>query len=305
MIRLFVAFAAAGVLVLPLGDQTAARPPVIDMHVHSTNTSPQDALGRMQSLNIRYLFVSSLTADLAKWSAALDASQFVPGLVLPCDTGLAPITGRPCFDSRSEFPDLTWLRRALKEGRIKALGEVEPQYVGMSPADPRMEPYWQLAEEFDIPVGIHLGAGPPGIAYDASPMPFKSPAFRIALGDPLLLEEVLLRHQRLRVYVMHDGWPQLEPMMALLSAHPGVYVDVAALQDERVVPRAGYYRHLRGLVDAGFAKRIMFGSDFPAQVGPGIDAIMAADFLTPEQKGDVLCNNAMRFLRLKSSVCEP
>lgn len=305
MIRLFVAFAVAGVLVLPPGGQTAARPPVIDMHVHSTNTSPQDALGRMHALNILYLFVSSLTADLAKWAAALDPSQFVPGLVLPCDHGLAPITGRPCYDARSEFPDLTWLRGEVKGGRIRALGEVEPQYVGMSPADPRMQPYWQLAEEFDLPAGIHLGSGPSGIAYDASPMPFKSPAFRVALGDPLLLEEVLLRHQRLRVYVMHAGAPRLEPMIALLSAHPGVYVDVAALQDERRVPRAAYYRHLRGLVEAGFAKRIMFGSDFPTQVGPGIDAIMAADFLTREQKGDILCANAMRFLRLKSSVCEP
>ena len=303
--RVFAAFAVVGVLVVPTRSQTAVNPPVIDMHVHSTNTSPQDALGRMQSLNIRYLFVSSLTADLAKWFAAMDGSQFVPGLVLPCDHGLAPITGRPCYDGRSEFPDLTWLGGEVKEGRIKALGEVEPQYVGMSPADPRMEPYWQLAEELDIPAGIHMGSGPPGIAYDAGPMPVKSPAFRVALGDPLLLEEVLLRHQRLRLYVMHAGWPRLEPMIALLSAHPGVYVDVAALQDERLVPRAAYYRHLRGLVEAGFAKRIMFGSDFPAQVGPGIEAIMTADFLSAEQKADILCNNAMRFLRLKASVCDP
>jgi predicted TIM-barrel fold metal-dependent hydrolase len=104
---------------------------------------------------------------------------------------------------------------------------------------------------------------------------------------------------------MHAGWPRLEPMIALLSAHPAVYVDVAALQDERLLPRALYYRHLRSLVEVGFAKRIMFGSDFPAQVGPGIDAIMAADFLTAEQKADILCNNAMRFLRLQASVCEP
>ena len=74
------------------------------MHVHSTNTSPQDALGRMQSLNIRYLFVSSLSADLPKWASALDARQFLPGLVLPCYEGLAPITGRPCFEDRTEFP---------------------------------------------------------------------------------------------------------------------------------------------------------------------------------------------------------
>ena len=61
----------------------------------------------------------------------------------------------------------------------------------------------------------------------------------------------------------------------------------------------------RGLVEAGFAKRIMFGSDFPNQVGPGIDAIIAADFLNAEQKADVLCNNAARFLRLEVSVCRP
>ena len=197
------------------------------------------------------------------------------------------------------------MRGELRAGRIKALGEVSPQYVGMSPADPRMEPYWQLAEEFDLPVGIHMGAGPSGIAYDASPMRVKSPAFRIALGDPLLLEEVLLRHQRLRLFVMHAGWPRLEPMIALMTAHPGVHVDVAALQDENKVPRVAYYRHLRGLVEAGFASRIMFGSDFPATVEAGIEAIMAADFLSEPQKADILCRNAARFLRLEASTCEP
>src|SRR3982751_2843161 len=123
MIRILVTCAIATAFVLPTG-QATTRPPVIDMHVHSTNTSPQDALVRMQSLNIRYLFVSSLTADLAKWSAALDASQFLPGLVLPCDHGRAPITGRACYDGPTEVPDLAWLRGALKQGQLKALGEM-------------------------------------------------------------------------------------------------------------------------------------------------------------------------------------
>ena len=119
------------------------------------------------------------------------------------------------------------------------------------------------------------------------------------------LEEVLLRHQRLRLFVMHAGWPRLEPMIALMAAHPGVHVDVAALQDTNKVPRARYYRHLRGLVEAGFASRIMFGSDFPATVEAGIEAIMAADFLSEQQKADILCRNAARFLRLEASTCEP
>src|ERR1700712_3805952 len=151
-----------------------------------------------------------------------------------------------------------------------------------------MEPYWALAEEFDVPVGIHMGPGPPGAVYDANPVPFKSSAFSMAASDPLLLEAVLLRHKRLRLYVMHAGWPRLEPMIALLYAHPHVYVDVAALQTPFMVPRTAYHRYLQGLVESGFAKRIMFGSDFPNQVEAGIEAILAADFLSLEQNADIL-----------------
>ena len=292
-----------GLLGSTVTGQAPARPPVIDVHVHSTNTSPQQAMERMKLLNIRFLVVSTLTSDLPQWAGTLDVAQFLPGLVFPCAGGRAPITGRACFDSATELPDVTWLTGELKAGRIKAFSELSPQYLGMSPADSRMEPYWQLAEQFDLPVGIHMGAGPPGIAYDTSPVPFKSPAYRMAMSDPLLLEEVLLRHKRLRLFVMHAGWPQLERMIALMYAHPNVYVDVAALQSPVIMPRAAYYRHLRGLVDAGFGKRIMFGSDFPDQAGAGIDAVWGADFLSAEQKADILCNNAARFLRLGASVC--
>ena len=55
--------------------QTPAQPPVIDVHVHSTNTSPQQALERMKFLNIRFLVVSSLTSDLPQWASALDVAQ--------------------------------------------------------------------------------------------------------------------------------------------------------------------------------------------------------------------------------------
>ena len=59
--------------------------------------------------------------------------------------------------------------------------------MGTSPNDRRMDPYWQLAEGLDIPVGIHMGPGPPGAAYESSVAPFKSPAFSMAAGGPLLL----------------------------------------------------------------------------------------------------------------------
>jgi hypothetical protein len=283
----------------------AQSPPVIDVHVHSTNTTPTLTLERMKRLNIRLVVVSALEADLPKWSGSVQRNQLLPGLVFPCDQGRAPITGRQCFSNGSDFPDVRWLRDELQAGRIKELGELEPEYLGLSPGDARLEPYWRLAEEFDVPVGIHMGPGPPGIAYDTGTFPAHSPNYRMAVGDPLLLEDVLLRHKRLRLYIMHAGWPRLESMIALLYMHPNVYVDLAALQSENVIPRAEYYSYLHALVRSGFSKRIMFGSDFPEQAAIGIEAIQRADFLTPEQKNDILCGNAARFFRIEESVCKP
>jgi hypothetical protein len=279
-----------------------SRPPVIDMHVHSTTTTPA-SLARLDSLGVRYLFLAGLASDLRVWSG-VDTSRYLPALVFPCDGGRAPITGRRCFEEATSLPDTLWLRAEIVAGRVRAFGEVLPQFMGLSPGDPVLEPYWRLAEEYDLPVGIHMGPGPPGAAYESSPAPVHSPAFRMAAGDPLLLEDVLLRHPRLRLFVMHAGWPRLGSMLALLYAHPGVYVDVAGLQSERIVPQEEYERYLRALVKAGFARRIMFGSDFPDGVEPGIRAILTADFLTAEQKSDILCGNAARFLRLASSVCD-
>jgi hypothetical protein len=304
MVRVFACSVITALLASPVGAQAGSRrPPVIDVHVHSTTTSP-GALAKLDSLNVRYLFLSGLASDLRVW-AEVDTTRYLPALVFPCDGGRAPITGRPCYDTATDLPDTTWLRGELSARRIRGFGEMSPQYLGMSPADPRLEPYWALAEEFDIPVGIHMGFGPPGAAYESSPMPFKSPSYRMAANDPMLLEEVLLRHKTLRLFVMHAGWPRLENMLALLYAHPHVYVDVAGLQTESVVPRAEYERYLRGLVQAGFDKRVMFGSDFPDQLRTGVDRILAADYLTEEQKADILCGNAARFLRLGAEICVP
>jgi hypothetical protein len=275
--------------------------PVIDVHVHSTNT-PATAWPLLEAANVRYIVLSGLASDLPKWTA-VDSSRYLPSLVLPCDRGRAPFTGAPCFEGAADLPDLEWLRGELVAGRVRGFGEMAPQFFGMSPSDPRLTPVWSLAEEFDIPVAIHMGSGPPGAAYEDRPGPFKSPEHRMAFSDPMLLEEVLLRHRRLRMYVMHAGWPRLESMLALLYAHPHVYVDLGGLHSERVTPRAEFERYVKGLVTAGFADRVMFGSDFPDARQSGIEAVLSLEFLSAEQKSNILCGNAARFLRLDPAVC--
>lgn len=214
---------------------------------------------------------------VATWMAAAP-ERFVPGLLFQ----LGP-------DALS--PDS--LRALHAAGRLAVLGEVTNQYAGIAPDDERMAPYWSLAEELDIPVGIHIGPGPPGVRY------LGAEGYRAHLHSALTLEPVLVRHPRLRVYIMHAGFPMLDDLLALLYAHPQVYVGVGVIVFTRSRPE--FYRYLRGIVEAGHANRVMFGSDqmvWPGVIERAIATIEEAPFLSDKQKRDILYNNAARFLRL-------
>ena len=178
-------------------------------------------------------------------------------------------------------------------GHLDVLSEITTQYQGIAPDDPRLEAYWAALEEHDIPAGIHIGTGPPGVLY------LGSGGYRARLHSPLTLEEVLVRHPKLRVYVMHAGFPMLDDMLAMLYAHPQIYVGTGVIVYTQT--RESFYRYLKALVDAGYGKRILFGSDqmvWPETIGRSIEVINDAPFLTDEQKRDILFNNAARFLRL-------
>ena len=185
------------------------------------------------------------------------------------------------------------LRKRFAQGGFKVMGEIGLQYEGLSPSDMSVDPYFALAEELDIPVAIHMGTGGSGRANVGMTK------FRGSMGDPLLLEDLLARHPKLRVQVMHAGYPMIDNMLTLLQASSHVYVDVAGLIWS--YPLKEVNRYIERLVDAGFGDRVMFGTDqmaWPRLMAYSISIIQNADYLTPQQKRDILYNNAARFLRL-------
>lgn len=191
------------------------------------------------------------------------------------------------------------LAKLFRSGEFKVFGEVSIQYEGYSASDSAFEQYLAMAERLDIPIGIHVGPGPPGAPY------IFAKNYRARLHSPFLLEQALLRHPKLRVYAMHAGWPMLDDMLATLYTHPQLYVDVGVIC--YMIPRKEFYFYLERLVNAGFGKRIMFGSDnmvWPQAVELGIEAINKAPFLSATQKRDILFNNAARFLRLTEKEIE-
>jgi predicted TIM-barrel fold metal-dependent hydrolase len=87
--------------------------------------------------------------------------------------------------------------------------------------------------------------------------------------------------------------------MAMLMLYPNVYADTGAI--DWLLPKPAFHSYLKALVDAGFGKRIMFGTDqmyWPDAIGLAIDRVRSATFLTEEQKRDIFHNNAVRFYKL-------
>ncbi len=191
------------------------------------------------------------------------------------------------------MPSIEKARESFTSGPYKVMGEVGTQYAGVLPTDERLAPYWALAEQLDIPVGIHVGTGPPGVMY------MGAAGYRARMHSPLTMEEVLVKHPKLRVYLMHAGWPMLDELLAMFYAHPQLHVDVGVIA--MVLPRAEFHGWLERIVRSGFHKRVMFGSDqmqWPGGIERAIEAIESAPFLSLQQKRDILYHNAARFLRL-------
>ena len=125
--------------------------------------------------------------------------------------------------------------------------------------------------------------------------------YRARLHSALTMEEVLVRHPRLRIYLMHAGYPMIDDLLALLYAHPQVHVDVGVIVYTQ--PRAAFYRYLERIVEAGFESRILFGSDqmvWPETIERAVGVIEDAPFLSARQKRAIFYDNAARFLRLSA-----
>lgn len=195
------------------------------------------------------------------------------------------------FILKAESSELEKLKSEYKSGRFTGMGEIGVQLNGIPPNDLSLEAYFQLAEDLDLPVLIHtLGIGP------------YLPHFSSAAGNPVLLEEVLVRHPKLRLFVENAGFPYRDEMIAMMYQYPQLYADVSTIT--WVIPRTAFYDYLEAFVKAGLGKRIMFGSDqmaWPEKIGAAVEAIEQAPFLNDMQKRDIFYNNAARFLRLENT----
>lgn len=285
--------------------QAGAQPRrIIDVHLHARGwdqygtppmpnpvtgiaprwTNNSDVLRATRDSLRRHGVVRAVASGRPERAAAFhhfDSSLFLPAL----DYG---------DDPANPLPDTAGFLRLFREQGFRVFGELALQYEGRLLTDPELEPYLAICEREGIPVALHTGLGAPESPYHGKPN------FRTRLGNPQLIEEVLVRHPKLKLQLMHAGYPYLQETKAILYMYPQVYADISVIN--WYLPVTEFHKYLKDLVEAGYDKRLMYGSDqmgWPDAIGISIRNTEAAPFLTKQQKDDIFYNNAAQFYGLR------
>jgi len=243
---------------------------------HSDQEMQDEVMKRINDFNMTMVAFGD-PEILHKWVKAAPEGRIIPGIGI---------------SSASEMT-VEAFRDSLSNGFYRVMAEVAPQYQGLSPGDMSLDPYFAVAEELNIPVGIHMGTGGNGMAN------LMQKKYRASMGRPLLLEDLLARHPKLKIWVMHAGYPFADEMIALMGANAYVYLDISGFIWS--YPLDEIHAYIKRLVQAGFGKRIMYGTDFmmwPRLFETSMGVIEYAQYLSEDQKRDILFNNAARFFNM-------
>src|SRR5688572_8820020 len=271
---------------------------IIDVHMHSyieknfwvgtarnglasSKTAKEtlaETIKKMNQHNIKYAVVSGPIESLEIYTKA--DKRFIPGYQ----------------DSEDTLISIRQFEEYVQSGRIKVFGEVMAVYKGLTLADPVYQPYLAICEKYGIPVAYHSGGSFP----DAQNLGW--PKYRIKLGDPLLIEDVLVKYPKLKVYLMHAGENFYENTLRMMDGYPNLHADLGVSLWLHPLTKDYGVKFLRSAKLYGVLDRVMFGSDqmvWPEAITSSINFLNSLDFLTNSEKEMILYKNAKKFPGIK------
>lgn len=194
--RIFFSFIASLFFLSAFSQKKASRN-IIDVHLHArlfndygdppspnplTGKKPQYTndkevaamtLDTLRKYNVVYAIASGSLSRIIDFKQA-DTTRLIPSLEYP------DRQGHPLQDTVSFV-------KLFNEKKFSVFGELGLQYEGKVLTDPELEPYLAICERLEIPVALHTGLAAPNSPYTCCPK------FRTHLGNPQLIEEVLVK----------------------------------------------------------------------------------------------------------------
>lgn len=228
---------------------------IIDCHVHLNHYADEnvDALSanltKLQSTMRRNRVDAAIILTSYKVSPGRPSTREVVKAVSET-TNLHVVAG--ISYEKLDQPMVEDLDDMLANGMLKGL-KLYPGYEPFYPADAKLEPVYELAARYDVPVMIHCGD-----TY--------SPRGKVKFAHPLNVDEVAVDHPDVKFVICHLGNPWLADCMEVVYKNANVYADISGLVLGDFTDRFEAYmrRQLQDLLLWGMdPSNVLYGTDWP------------------------------------------
>jgi predicted TIM-barrel fold metal-dependent hydrolase len=185
--------------------------------------------------------------------------------------------------------DVDELRDLLQARAIKGL-KLYPGYEPFYPADPKLEPAYRLAEEFDVPVMIHTGD-----TY--------APGGKVKYSHPLHVDEVAVDFPKVKFLICHLGNPWFRDCMEVVYKNENVYTDISGLTLGDFTDRFEEYmrQQLKEMLLWGVnPNKVLYGTDWPLATMESYLQFMNELSLPPRERDMMLHENAAALFKIDS-----
>ncbi len=190
------------------------------------------------------------------------------------------------------------VERAIKEFGLKGV-KIYP-HSGFYPNDSRLERVYELCSRLGVPVIIHTG--PKAVRWQW-----------LKYNNPVNVDDVATNYPDLNIVMCHGGYPWVEEFLVVAYSNPNIWVDLTFMdyiESTFHVPDL-VANTMRRLVDLIGPKRLLWGSEGPFMNLPFFGQhdpdyyqrsqnylVRRFDFLSEDDKADILGRNAARLLGL-------
>jgi predicted TIM-barrel fold metal-dependent hydrolase len=174
-------------------------------------------------------------------------------------------------------------------------------HAGFYPNDLRLDRVYEKCAQLGVPVMIHTG--------------IKALAWQwIKYNNPIYVDDVATNFPDLDIIMCHGGFPWCDEFLTVAYSNPNIWVDITFMDYiEKAFGRPGLVEStMRSLVNLVGADRILWGSEGPEMYLPLYGQhdtsyyqrsqdflVNRFDFLTDQDKENILGQNALRLLKLQ------
>ncbi|MBW2028704.1 MAG: amidohydrolase [Deltaproteobacteria bacterium] len=235
---------------------------------------PQEFIAQMDEAGFEKVFISAVKMGSYRGKGMANdfSAKEVHDMIKDYPDRLVGMAG---YDPTNILESLREIETAVKEYGFKG---VYAHLLGwdMRPDDRRMYPCYIKCIELGIPFSMQIG-------HSLELMPSES-------GRPVYIDKVALDLPELTFIASHTGWPWCEELVAMVSKHPNVYMDISAHLPRYLDPSIVKFMDTRG------KDKVLFGTN-AFGLKRCKDQLMDLP-LKEETKGKVLRENATRVFRL-------